>query len=74
MNAMGHDVPTFIGVDKKEVAEKIRQFRPGIHAHGHRRHGRYGRNVDGDTGEHDPHDERAGGRMARSKWVACSRS
>jgi manganese oxidase len=28
MNAMGHDIPTFIGVDKKEVAKKIRQFQP----------------------------------------------
>ncbi|CDN54389.1 Multicopper oxidase type 3 [Neorhizobium galegae bv. officinalis bv. officinalis str. HAMBI 1141] len=28
MNAMGHEIPTFIGVDKKEVAKKIRQFRP----------------------------------------------
>ena len=28
MNAMGHDVPTFIGVDKKTVAEKIRKVRP----------------------------------------------
>jgi FtsP/CotA-like multicopper oxidase with cupredoxin domain len=28
MNAMGHDVPTFIGVDKKSVAEKIRKVRP----------------------------------------------
>ena len=29
MNAMGHDVPTFIGVDKKQVAEKIRKIHPG---------------------------------------------
>ncbi|KAI3480206.1 hypothetical protein L1887_57664 [Cichorium endivia] len=28
MNAMGHDVPTFIGVDKKTVTEKIRKVRP----------------------------------------------
>ena len=28
MNAMGHDVPTFIGVDKREVAEKIRKLQP----------------------------------------------
>lgn len=28
MNAMGHEIPTFIGVDKKEVAKKIRQIRP----------------------------------------------
>jgi hypothetical protein len=28
MNAMGHDIPTFIGVDKKEVTKKIRQIRP----------------------------------------------
>jgi FtsP/CotA-like multicopper oxidase with cupredoxin domain len=28
MNAMGHDVPTFIGVDKSKVAEKIRKVQP----------------------------------------------
>lgn len=28
MNAMGHDVPTFIGVDKTSVAKKIRQLQP----------------------------------------------
>ena len=29
MNAMGHSIPTFIGVDKKGVAEKIRKIQPG---------------------------------------------
>ena len=28
MNAMGHDIPTFIGVDKRGVAEKIRKLQP----------------------------------------------
>ena len=28
MNAMGHDVPTFIGVDKTGVAKKIRELQP----------------------------------------------
>ena len=28
MNAMGHDIPTFIGVDKREVSKKIKQLRP----------------------------------------------
>ena len=28
MNAMGHDVPTFIGVDKRDVAAKIRKIQP----------------------------------------------
>ncbi|WP_137157463.1 copper oxidase [Rhizobium sp. FKL33] len=28
MNAMGHDVPTFIGVDKSKVAQKIRKVQP----------------------------------------------
>ena len=28
MNAMGHDIPTFIGVDKSKVAEKIRKVQP----------------------------------------------
>ena len=29
MNAMGHDVPTFIGADKRSVARKIRALQPG---------------------------------------------
>ena len=29
MNAMGHDVPTFIGVDKRLVTQKIRALQPG---------------------------------------------
>ena len=29
MNAMGHDVPTFIGADKSKVAEKIRRVQKG---------------------------------------------
>lgn len=29
MNAMGHDVPTFIGVDKSALVQKIRAIRPG---------------------------------------------
>jgi FtsP/CotA-like multicopper oxidase with cupredoxin domain len=28
MNAMGHDVPTFIGVDKSKLADKIRKVQP----------------------------------------------
>jgi manganese oxidase len=28
MNAMGHDIPTFIGVDKSRVTPKIRQLQP----------------------------------------------
>jgi hypothetical protein len=28
MNAMGHDVPTFIGVDKSALTKKIRKFQP----------------------------------------------
>ncbi|PZX11780.1 FtsP/CotA-like multicopper oxidase with cupredoxin domain [Palleronia aestuarii] len=28
MNAMGHDVPTFIGVDKRQATAKIRQVQP----------------------------------------------
>ncbi|WP_342359284.1 copper oxidase [Terrarubrum flagellatum] len=29
MNAMGHDVRTYIGVDKKKIAQKIRKLEPG---------------------------------------------
>ncbi|PSM19855.1 copper oxidase [Nitratireductor sp. StC3] len=36
MNAMGHDVPTFIGADKTEVAKKIRRVQPEYMAMGTR--------------------------------------
>lgn len=36
MNAMGHDVPTFIGVDKTEVAAKIRKLQPDYMPMGNR--------------------------------------
>ncbi len=28
MNAMGHEIKTYVGVDKKDIAKKIRQFAP----------------------------------------------
>ena len=36
MNAMGHDVPTFIGADKSEVSRKIRTVQPEYMAMGNR--------------------------------------
>jgi hypothetical protein len=36
MNAMGHDVPTFIGVDKSKVAKKIRKLQPDYMPMGNR--------------------------------------
>ena len=36
MNAMGHDVPTFIGADKTEVSRKIRTVQPEYMAMGNR--------------------------------------
>jgi FtsP/CotA-like multicopper oxidase with cupredoxin domain len=36
MNAMGHDVPTLIGVDTKGIAEKINKLVPGYMAMGER--------------------------------------
>jgi FtsP/CotA-like multicopper oxidase with cupredoxin domain len=36
MNAMGHDVPTFIGADKTEVTKKIRTVQPEYMAMGNR--------------------------------------
>ncbi|TIT45782.1 MAG: copper oxidase, partial [Mesorhizobium sp.] len=36
MNAMGHDVPTFIGVDKTKVTEKIRKVQPDYMPMGNR--------------------------------------
>ena len=36
MNAMGHDVPTFIGVDNSKVTDKIRRVQPEYMAMGDR--------------------------------------
>ena len=36
MNAMGHDVPTFIGADKTDVTHRIRKVQPGYMAMGNR--------------------------------------
>ncbi|MCV0397195.1 MAG: copper oxidase [Rhizobiaceae bacterium] len=36
MNAMGHDVPTFIGVDKSEITRKIHRVQPEYMAMGNR--------------------------------------
>lgn len=36
MNAMGHDVPTFIGVDKTDIARKIQRVQPDYMAMGNR--------------------------------------
>jgi FtsP/CotA-like multicopper oxidase with cupredoxin domain len=36
MNAMGHDVPTFIGVDKSHIAEQIKKVQPEYMAMGNR--------------------------------------
>ncbi|ANT50584.1 multicopper oxidase family protein [Mesorhizobium amorphae] len=36
MNAMGHDVPTFIGVDKTQLTEKIKRVQPEYMAMGNR--------------------------------------
>ena len=36
MNAMGHDVPTFIGADKTDVTHRIRTVQPGYMAMGNR--------------------------------------
>jgi hypothetical protein len=43
MNAMGHDLPTMIGVDHRSVVEKINRLIPDYMVMGDEGHGRYGR-------------------------------
>ena len=58
MNAMGHDVKTYIGVDQKDVRKKISKLLGGgLHADGLGRHGRDGRDGDGGARQHAAHDD-----------------
>ena len=58
MNAMGHEVPTMIGVDHRGVVQQIKQADPGLHGDGRARHGRHGRDGDAAAGQHAADDDR----------------
>ena len=57
MNAMGHDVPTMIGVDHRGVAKKINSLRARLHGDGRQGHGRHGRHGDAAAGQHAADDD-----------------
>ena len=52
MNAMGHDVPTMIGVDHRGVAKQITEPDPRLHGDGRARHGRHDRDGDAAARQH----------------------
>ncbi len=72
MNAMGHGVPTLIGVDHSGLAGKISQAHPRLHGDGRARHGRHGRDGDAAARQHPADDDRTGSLTGRWKWAACS--
>jgi hypothetical protein len=58
MNAMGHDVPTMIGVDHRGLVKQDPEGRARLHADGRARHGRHGRDGDAPARQHGAHDDR----------------
>jgi hypothetical protein len=58
MNAMGHGVPTMIGVDHPRPGEQDHEAGPRLHGHGRARHGRHGRDGNAAARQHGPHDDR----------------
>jgi hypothetical protein len=72
MNAMGHDVPTMIGVDHRGVAKQITQADPRLHGDGRARHEGHDRDGDAAARQHRADDDRHRGPSARSAWAACS--
>ena len=72
MNAMGHDVPTMIGVDHRGVARQITQADPRLHGDGRARHEGHDRDGDAAARQHRRHDDRHRARSAPSAWAACS--
>ena len=57
MNAMGHHVANYIGVDKRDVAKKIRSSCPTTWRWASR-HGGHGRDGDAAAGQHAADDDR----------------
>ena len=58
MNAMGHEVKTFIGVNKQDLAQHDPQARARLHADGLGRHGGDGRDGNADARQHAADDDR----------------
>ncbi len=67
----GHDIPTFIGVDKSQPHPRKSESCSRVHAHGHRR--AWPIWPDGNaTSRHTVPMMTGWGPMARLKWAACS--
>ena len=58
MNAMGHDVPTMIGVDHRGIAKTDHLAHSRLHGDGRARHGRHGRDGDAAARQHAADDDR----------------
>ena len=58
MNAMGHDVKTFIGAPQRDLTKAIRKLVPGLHGDGLGRHGGDGRDGNADARQHAADDDR----------------
>ncbi len=72
MNAMGHDVPTFIGVNKKPLTRKIREFQPEYMPMGTAGMADMGK-MEMPLPDNTVAMMTGWGLMGRSKWVACFR-
>ncbi len=60
MNAMGHDVPTMIGVDHRKVVREHHAADPRLHGDGRARHGRHDGDGDAAAGQHRADDDGRG--------------
>ena len=58
MNAMGHDVPTMIGVDHRGLVKTDHFPHPRLHGDGRARHGRHGRDGNAAARQHAADDDR----------------
>ena len=73
MNAMGHDVPTMIGVDHRGVAKQITKLIPDYMVMGERGMADMAEMEMPLPDNTAADDDRARARSARSEWAACSR-
>ena len=58
MNAMGHNVRTYIGVNKRDARRRYQEGRSRIYADGDARHGGHGRDGDAAPRQHTADDDR----------------
>ena len=58
MGPMGHQVPTMIGVEQKDIAKKINNLVPDYMSMGRKRHGRHERHAHAPSRQHAPNVRR----------------